>query len=85
MLNYDQSGDVEYSYGVDVWGLGCVLYELCTKEMFVEGITTKRDGGREGERMVKREQIANDAIVRDALLNGIYPHVTVNNGNPSSL
>ena len=83
MLDYDQYGNVEYTFGVDAWGLGCVLYELCMKEKFVEGIT--REGGREGERMVKREQIANDAIVRHALLHGIYPHIPVNNGNPSSL
>ena len=77
MFNYNQYGNAEYSYPVDMWGLGCVLYELCMKEKFVEGIRYK-ERGRERERMVKKQDISNDVSVRNALLNGTYPRVTVN-------
>ena len=80
MFNYDQYGKADYSYGVDVWGLGCTLYELACGRMFIYDIVNSR-----GERMVPPTNIATMSVVMNALQNGIYPHIPVNNGSPSSL
>ena len=73
-------GKVQFSYKVDVWGLGCTLYELACGRMFIYDIVNSK-----GEKMITPANIGTVTTVVNALQNGIYPHIPVNNGDPSSL
>ena len=80
MLVPDADGKLQFSYGVDVWGLGCTLYELACRRMFIYDIVNSK-----GEKMVTPANIGTITTMMNAQQDGIYPHVPIASSDPSSL
>ena len=80
MLVPGADGKLQFSYGVDVWGLGCTLYELVCGRMFIYDIENSN-----GEKMVTPANIGTMSAVVNALQYGKYPRIPGDNDNPSGL